>query len=679
MSFLSPYFLVALAGAAAPILIHLLTRDRIRKVAFSTLRFFVRTSGRVLRRKRIQEMILMAMRAMACALLAVAFARPLLGRPEEKDKGLGLMQARTARVIVADLSASMRRDGAPDALRAAAREALDSLDEGVDAAAVVTFSTGAELAAPLGKTFAQARDAVKTLAPGRGGTNLVEALRLADAEVRKADATSREIVLVSDLQEAGWKDRDGEFRLSPGVKLLVKPVVPSGAQSAVAIIAGNAPVTSVIDREPQAVRVQVANYSAEPREDVEVTFRAGQKTETRKLALRPASVGSVTFRHVFDTPGDVWGSVQLGGASGDGAFHFNTRVIPRIKVLLIDGVRASERMSDAAFYLQTAMSPGEDVASPFECRVIGAAQASPGDLSDARVVILCNVSELPPPVVLALGDLLARGGGVWFLPGGRVDAQAFNRTFAELAPCKLRRVLAGRAMATGGVGAVLARIDFQHPIFEVFSHPRHGDLSLAKFARYWEVTDSQLSQVLVKFDDNRPAVLSRQVGQGISMLLAACPDKAWSDFPLQTTFLPYVWQTLEFLAARTEQRTSFTVGDVLPAGAGERIVDPQGKEVPLDQPARLPGFYAVRDADGKDVRRYAVNCDGRESDPTAVAPDEIVAALEQPADKDADQSARTADAKATPREDQGLWWYVLAACLTLLVGELLLGNKTTRH
>ena len=62
MDFVNPLFLVGLAGMALPVLIHILTRDRIERVAFSTLRFFAGLIGALLRRRRYQEMLLLAMR-----------------------------------------------------------------------------------------------------------------------------------------------------------------------------------------------------------------------------------------------------------------------------------------------------------------------------------------------------------------------------------------------------------------------------------------------------------------------------------------------------------------------------------------------------------------------------------------------------------------------------------------
>src|SRR4051812_45545057 len=98
MGFVHPLFLIGTLSALLPVIIHLLTRDRVRKVEFSTLRFFAQNSQRVLRRKRYQEMILLAMRMLVCALLGLAFARPFLADKTNQNRG---QMVRTARVIVA--------------------------------------------------------------------------------------------------------------------------------------------------------------------------------------------------------------------------------------------------------------------------------------------------------------------------------------------------------------------------------------------------------------------------------------------------------------------------------------------------------------------------------------------------------------------------------------------------
>lgn len=678
MRFGTPMFLAGVGGMLIPVLIHLLTRDRIRRVEFSTLRFFVKSSGRILRRKRFREMVLLLLRAAACALLAAAFARPLL----EADRGdLPAVEARTARVVLADVSASMARSDAPEQLRKAARQAIEELSDGTDAAAVLAFDENVTIEAPLAKTLDRALAAAGSLVPGHGATHIPRALQWADAQLKRARARTREIVLLSDLQRTGWQDVKGDVQLSPGVRLIVRAIRVEPAGEQIAIWGSSFPQTAAPDREPQAISVQLVNYSPQPKQDVEVRLRLGGTERTRKVNLRARGAATATFRLVFDTPGDHRGQIEAPGAQ---VFYFNTRVIPKIRVLLVDGGAVQGRLSDAAFYTETALAPGADVASPFECRTRSGAQVTPQDLADAQVAILADVARASPALRQALRGLLRRGGGLLFMPGQHVDAGDFAASFGDVAPCKLRQVRTAPLLRAGTIGAALASIDYQHPVFEVFSHPRHGDLSLPKFKRYWEVTDSQLSQVLAKFDDNRPAVLTRQVDGGVSMLLASSPDAAWTDFPRHTTFLPYVWQTVKYLAARTEQRTAYTIGDALPVPEGCRLIGPDGKPDEMGRlAARRPGFYLLEDPQGREVATYAVNRSPAEADPAAVAADEIVAAVQR-GDSGAGEAAGPGAAddeggKARDSDRQGLWWWVMLALACLLVGELLLGNKTLRH
>jgi len=674
MTFLTPTFLAGLAGVALPVLIHLLTRDRIRRVEFSTLRFFVRTSGRVLRRKRFREMILLLLRAVVCGLLAVAFARPLLDRP--RDDGLEVVSARTARVVLADVSASMARGDAPTWLRTEAIAALEDLSAGTDAVALLTFADHVTVEAPLSRSFRRAEAAATNVRPGDGATNIAQALRWADAQLRRARARTREIELISDLQRSGWRDFRADFQLSPGVKLTVRPIEVGTGDRGVAVQGCSFPETTVLDREPRAVTVQLVNYSDEPRQAVPVRLKMGGSEQKREVNLRGGGTATATFRRVFETPGDHRGTVELAGRP---AFYFNARVIPKIKTLLIDGGPAAGGLSDAAFYVETALAPGADVSSSFERFTRRVSAVAPSDVADVQVAALVEVSSLRPAVVRALDGLLQRGGGVLFLPGEATDAPAFNRAFADVAPCKLRAVRTGRLLQTGGIGASLARIDYEHPIFEVFRHPRHGDLSLPKFRRYWEVTDSQLARVLARFDDNRPAVLAREIGAGVSMLLAASPRDAWTDFPRQTTFLPYIWQTLKYLAARTEERTTYLVGESLPVPAEHTLIGPGGKTDAAGRfAARRPGFYTLQDPNGRSVATFAVNRDPAEADPTTVAADEIIQAVERPAEASRLAVADGED-DGPDRDDLGLWWWVVVAVTVLLAAELLLGNKTLRH
>ncbi|MHC5055659.1 MAG: BatA domain-containing protein [Planctomycetota bacterium] len=683
MGFLNPTFVLALAGAGLPLAIHLLTRDRVRRVQFSTLRFFVRSSRSILRRRRVREMVLLAMRMAACGMLAVAFARPIFGSRPDLD-GDGTITAATARVVVVDLSASMARAGMADEMRAKALSALEGLSPAVDAAGLVTFSDTPNVLIPLTARLGDVMSAVPCLGVGHGGTDIAEALRRANELLRSADARRKEVVLVSDLQRAGWKGFSGDWRMAPGVGLSVLEVAPSGGLDDVAIVDASYPRSMVKDNSPRTIAARVANYSAEERRCVEVRLDvAGERVAVQALNISPGATAPVRFRHVFERDGDNTGAVTVvskDAVAGNNVFAFNARVIPRIKVLVLNGRPSPRPLADAAFFVKAALAPTEE--SPFVARSVEATRATPADVAGASVAVLADVRSVTSAVREALGDLLSRGGGLLFMPGESCEAGVFNSVFGRLAPCRLRRVISPDGGPGRAATAALTKVNFDHPVFQAFLLPHHGDLGVARFARYWEVSDSQLARVHARFDDGRPAVLEREIGGGVSMMVVSPAELGWNDLPRRAVFLPFVHQTARYLAVRTEQETGHVVGEAIPVPEGARVMGPYGdEEIVGDRViAEAPGIYTVVGADGRPVIRHVVNRAFSEADPATMSADELVGALVEPGDGAAADAAGGDDLPRRGATDEHhVWWYVMAALALVTVGELYVANGTQRH
>src|SRR5688572_30128911 len=105
MSFLSPALLWALPLAAAPLLLHLLSRRQARRQPFSDLSFLRRVYARALPRTRLQQWLLVAARCLLLLLLILAYAGPVLqarGEPSGGAAGEGLDLA-----VLVDVSYSM--------------------------------------------------------------------------------------------------------------------------------------------------------------------------------------------------------------------------------------------------------------------------------------------------------------------------------------------------------------------------------------------------------------------------------------------------------------------------------------------------------------------------------------------------------------------------------------------
>src|SRR5687767_4394795 len=142
MSFLTPLFLIGLAGLAVPVLLHLIQRERKQVVPFPSLMFLRRIPYQSVRRRRIRHWLLLAMRAAALALIVLAFARPFFrGADPSVAAGNGAREL----VILVDRSYSMGYGDRWTRALAAARGAVDGLTA-ADRASIVFFGSTPDVA-----------------------------------------------------------------------------------------------------------------------------------------------------------------------------------------------------------------------------------------------------------------------------------------------------------------------------------------------------------------------------------------------------------------------------------------------------------------------------------------------------------------------------------------------------
>src|ERR1700744_43165 len=101
--FLHPIMLLAMAGVAAPLLIHLLNRRRIEKINGAARRFPEAAIRRNKRRLNLEDLLLLLLRCALLLFVALAMARPAIHSPITSIFG----QARVTAATVIDSSESM--------------------------------------------------------------------------------------------------------------------------------------------------------------------------------------------------------------------------------------------------------------------------------------------------------------------------------------------------------------------------------------------------------------------------------------------------------------------------------------------------------------------------------------------------------------------------------------------
>ena len=200
MSFITPLFLIGLSAALLPVLFHFVRKMKVKQIPFGSLMFLKATPKELIKRRRLRDLLLMALRAAVFALLAFAFARPFI--PQDRLPFLAQQQEQSV-VILIDDSYSMQVGDLFERARQAVRDRLDAA-AGNDEFALIAFGGDARQLTPLSTDLALHRNVLEGLTAGNQATDFYNPLRLAAEVLQDARHDDRTIVFISDFQRNGW-------------------------------------------------------------------------------------------------------------------------------------------------------------------------------------------------------------------------------------------------------------------------------------------------------------------------------------------------------------------------------------------------------------------------------------------------------------------------------------------
>ena len=671
MSFLTPLFLVGLAGIAIPVIIHLIQKERKNVVAFPSLMFLRRIPYQSVNRRKIRNWPLLLLRLAALALIVFAFARPFV-----KQDAFTAAAAGGAREVVILLDRSYSLGYGDRWARAldAAREAIGGLT-GSDRATLAFFDTGVEVALRSTSDKGRLEAALAGAELGAAATKFGPALKLAGSILSESALPNREVVLISDFQRLGWLGAEG-VRLPDGTTVNAKDVAadePSNLSITPAVLQR----TTTAGQERVTVTAGALNRGSQSASATLSLEVDGRVVESRSLTLDPHGSTSASFTPFTPTARYTRGSVRLGDdrLARDNVFHFVVSPAQRVKAIIVDRPGASQA---ASLYLAQALSLSEAPAFDVVRRQMG--NVTPEDLSTGGVIIL---NDIPVSETLArqLATFVEQGGGVFASLGERATWPASVSATVPAMP-------GGTADRTRGTPGRIGSVEYGHPVFESFRAPRSGDFSTARFYTYRQVTPDPAAQVLARFDDGAPALLERRVGSGRVLVWTSTLDVGWNDLALKPVFLPFIHRVGATLASYQQRPPYMTVGDVAAppraadgAQASPVVLAPSGERLASEAEAGVielkeQGFYEIRRGDrDPEPLALAANVDLAESDLSRIDPQEVVAGATGLAGGAAPAGSNATLTNEERERAQRIWWYLLFGGLLLLTVETVLANR----
>ncbi len=713
LGFLHPGLLWGLLLAGIPIIIHLLSKRRYRRVRWAAQEWLLAAVKKSARRMRLEQLLLLAIRTLILLLVALAVARPMA----EQGQLAVFSTVRTHRIVMLDGSLSMgvavagtsRFDRAVQLA-----ESIVRMSRPGDAISVLLVARPVRTVVPGPDTN---RDAVMaelaSLKVTSGGADLNEAFARAAQLFELSRYPRREVYVISDLQRATWASQ----QLTPeqlqaigrDVSVVVVDVGSENARTNAAVtdVAMEQPLA--VTSQPAEVRVRVRNFGDRPLDGLGVEVSVNGRTAGRQaIRLEPGQEREVRFTVQFTESGfqHLVARIDADLLPLDDRRWLALPARDRIRVLLVDGEPASGGFEAETAYLKVALVPDRELAGlvPFETEVISESDLIDTQLDQYDLICLCNIGQWTEAEANRIEQYVRHGGSVLIFLGDQVEATSYNeqlfRNGQGLLPIRLLDRV-GDPVQRSDVFR-LDPGDYSHPVVKPFEGAPSASLVSTMVYAYVRVELEQATEaaglaVALRYDSGDPAILTGRFGRGKVAVVTTSADTEWTTWPVWPSYVPVMQELARYLVAPDLSQWNLEVGTPIvlepqptmgqvrvsaemPDGSRlERLWEADRSELQLGETwqAGIVRLY-LGPPDPKQLI-YAFNPPRAESDLTRVDPDELRALLgglpvRYVRDLDTDEDG----SQQPTRQGSELHRPLLYAALMLLVIELALAWRLNR-
>jgi hypothetical protein len=739
MNFLNPLYLFGLAAVAVPILIHIFSRRRVPEVPFSTIRFLHRSDRRSMVRINVRRLLLLALRILGIALLALVFARPVV-----RGGLAALFPAGGSRAacILFDRSYSMGVEGDGGIAFARAKTWLASILDNLkrdDVVSLIFFDTAPEIRYNGEFDRRVVLEAAKETRPSWSGTDLRRAVAAGIRALDESRRDVRELYVISDFQRSalarrmssggGAADRGAEAERggaeaagdiaqgsargaeaagsSAARRLPIRAIllpIQTAAVSNVAVEDVLTPLVPLHKGEIAGMKVVVRNMSKDlsAKFPLEVSV-GGRPIMEKEIEIAPGNYFTEELSFPAERVGWVEGVVKKRAdrLPADDVRFFTLRVQEKTRVLLIaDG---------GSFYLEQALSPTGsegDIAALAK----GWRSFTTRDLDEHDTVLL-GPGGGPQERDIALIDRFVSSGGkavVLLLPELK-DAALRLSSF----PLRFEFV----EMSQGFFS--IRKPDRPPSFLAPFGEDDIRALSRLRFREAAFVSGVPPGAAPLRFTSGNPFVWEERRGEGIVVFAAIDPRPQAGELVLSPYFLPLIQQLVLATGPKTPSSAGSYVGEPIlwkgdtagdlycqlpdgkslkpdragggpPAGGGSQPgggsrpgaglpagagSQPGGGEGALIPPVQTPGFVSIYSS-GELRGKIAVNPDCREeSDLTFMRAQEAADSLGLSSHLVVEEDNELAPALYSAREGREISMPLLLAAMFVFMIEVIVAQR----
>lgn len=662
-----PALLGWLAAAAAPLIIHLLSRRRYHEAPWAAMQFLLAAIRKNARRLLIEQWLLLALRTLALVLIVLAAAEPVW---EQAALHLGSGE-RVHKLLVLDGSFSMGYKPTDQSLFDRARELAGRIVEESNLGDGFTLVL---LADPprvvVGTPAFEPNDfleEIEHLKLPHGGADLPATLVLVEEVLARArrehpGLKRTEVIFLTDLGRTCWlpdlsgaaaqEFRDRSRRLGEQASLVVVDLGQDQAEN-VAITELRLEQPYATARRQVTVLGEVRNFGRQPQLARRLEWLVdGRRVGEETLQIEPGGHTTISLSYRFETAG--YRAIEARLAPDlldiDDRRWLSVPVKDQLRVLLVSGRPASGNQPGAADFLDVALAPlPADQGSLVRTRVISERMLSEVALEDFDCVVLTDVAQITAGEARLLASYVRSGGGLMLFLGPQVQIENYNRHLYAPEDRRLR-LLPGKlgSLVESAEYTYFNPLGYRHPLVAAFRGQERAGLLSTPVRTYIKVElppafQQGAAKTALAFTTGDPAIVEEPVGRGRVILVATSADAAWNFLPTSPAFVPLVQEMLGLAVGGQVAERNVLVGqplaDTVSAAAAQSMVRlrlPGGEVQAVRVTAESEGaawswsetfqsgvYTAEPPLAGMRASAFAVNVDTAESDLERLDPAEL--------------------------------------------------------
>lgn len=550
MSFLSPLFLFAVMAIGLPLIIHLLNLKRPEKVAFSTLAFFKELQKTTIRKIKIKRYLLLFVRLLAIACLALVLARPFLppGISGGDNKSAAL------HVILLDNSISMSRIGENGPLFEQAKEIIRSLEasaKDIDRYIFQTTNGEEEFATVIGSSQLLRR--VENAEINSGGNYTETRFQGVIEILEDSPFENKRVFLISDGQLSQLKGLLEIERIPRTISTTFFNLGDVPVQNT--MITSLETTSDMIGAGlPVILSVEISNQSDIPISNQFVTLEYENEIVGQYSISLPANSNQTfSFEVIPSKTGTSTGKILI---EGDEFVEDNTRYITiqvpeRRDILWV----AENTIPGELSYTELVLNASNQSDAQLGYQRVNLDEFGSTNFESFEAIIFDGLDQIPDYAHQRLQNYVQNGGGIVIFPSEQSDLQNYNRFFNLYNAGNFVGVVGDYAsfdiIASGN------KLQEDHPIFTaLFDAEENEQIRVTSpdifyFYRF-ESSTSPGGFNILNLNTGDPLFREKRFGDGKLLISAIGNDPGWSNFGVKPLFAPFYYRSLLYVSSSAQ-------------------------------------------------------------------------------------------------------------------------------